>query len=416
MDDELNYLVVGGISYIGLHISEYLLEKCPNIKLTILDLSSNTAYANGILKKVENYPKQCTITIGSPCNSELVKKILEERKINTVLYNIWNDDANATAIKKDHPGCFRKTLSYLTQFLEVVRCYGKLAKFILISSEEVYGKQTSKLETTATKPCSLKGAAISACEAMLHSYIVSYRIPALTVRLSTVIYGGVMDDNSLLDLEQNNCSKNGTVGLLHIQDAVVGIVAALERGQIREIYNIGDEISSDEISMSPSTMSSMKAELQLLWKAKVSQSEGLRELIIENKDQWNGTDTASTHKILVYGHDFALKRLKKISAESTAKENIIITKRSFDSNDVDVNEIIDLSPSHIIYINIPNMSEAPIHRTETMTDTRSVLKIKLHPMLFVPWFLASFCNKRSIHFTYLTSYNPVDDRFSQQLM
>lgn len=62
--------------------------------------------------------------------------------------------------------------------------------------------QKSKLETTATKPCSIKGAAINACEMMLRSYITSYRIPALTVRLSAVIYGGVMDINSLFYLDQ----------------------------------------------------------------------------------------------------------------------------------------------------------------------------------------------------------------------
>lgn len=35
--------------------------------------------------------------------------------------------------------------------------------------------------------------------------------------------------------------KSGTVGLLHIQDAVVGIGAALEKGQTGEVYNIGGQ-------------------------------------------------------------------------------------------------------------------------------------------------------------------------------
>lgn len=81
MADELNYLIVGGLNYIGFHIAEYLLEKYPSIKLTILDLSFNSACANEILKKVESYPQQCTVTIGSSSNGELVKKILEERKV-----------------------------------------------------------------------------------------------------------------------------------------------------------------------------------------------------------------------------------------------------------------------------------------------------------------------------------------------
>ncbi|CAG9529717.1 unnamed protein product [Cercopithifilaria johnstoni] len=434
MADELNYLIVGGLSYIGLHIVEYLLKKYPNVKLTILDLSFNAAYANEILKKVENYPQQCTITIGSSGNSELVKKILEKQKINTVLYNVWSRDVSATAAKKDHSECFRKTLSCLTQFLEVLRCYGKLAKFILISSEVVYGKQILKLETTATKPCSLKGAAINACEMMLHSYITSYRIPALTVRLSAIIYGGVMDDNSLLYLEQDDNEEIGTVGLLHVQDAVVGIGAALERGHIGEIYNIGgqfdcsshfvqliakfkkNEISSDGISLLPLTMSSMKADLELLWKAKISESEGMREIMVKSESHRNEMDEASTDKILVYGTDFALKRLsrlienkKRYLPESLQKENIIITTRPFDSSDVDINEIIDVSPSHIVYINVPNVSE--VYHIEPMIDIRSLLKTKLCAMLYAPWFLASFCDKHSIHFTYLTSYNLLGESF-----
>ncbi|EFO20509.2 hypothetical protein LOAG_07979 [Loa loa] len=436
MADELNYLIVGGLSYIGLHITEYLLEKYPNVKLTILDLSSNTACTNEILKKVENYPQQCAIIIGSSGNYELVTKILVEQKINTVLFNVWNDDVNTVAAKNDYPECFRKTLSCMTQFLETIRCYGKLAKFILISSEEVYGKQALKSETIATKPCSLKGAAINACEMMLHSYLISYRIPALTVRLSAVIYGGVMDDNPSLYLEQDNIEKSGTVGLLHIQDAVVGIGAALERGRIGEVYNIGGkcdcspsfvqlipklkngEISCDEISIFPPTMSSMKAELELLWKAKILQSEGIREIFVKNENQWNEMNTASTHKILVYGTDFALKRLsrlienkKRYLPESIQKENIIITNRPFYSCDVDINEIISVSPSHIVYINFPSTSEAPSYDSEVKPNIPAMLKTKTYSVIYAPWFLASFCEKRSIHFTYLTSVYFSDEDF-----
>ncbi|VDM22045.1 unnamed protein product, partial [Wuchereria bancrofti] len=361
-------------------------------------------------------------------------------QINNVLYNIWNDDVNAIAAKNDHPGCFRKTLSCLTQFLEILRCHENLTKFILISSEEVYGKQRVKLETIATKPCSLKGAAINACEMMLRSYLTSYRLPAVIVRLSAVIYGGIMDDNLLLQLKQDDNEKSGTVGLLHIRDAVIGIGSALEHGQIGEVYNIGGqcdcspdflqlipklksgEISSNEINILPLTMSSMKAEVELFWKAKILQSDGMREIIDKNENQQNEMDSASTHKILIYGTDFALKRLsrlienkKRYLPESVQKENIIIANQP--SSDIDINEIIDISPSHIIYIFLPNASEALTCDskarigTETNITTRVILKTKLYTLPYAPWFLASFCNKRSIHFTYLTSHNAYDESF-----
>uniref|UniRef100_A0A0R3R215 Fatty acyl-CoA reductase n=1 Tax=Brugia timori TaxID=42155 RepID=A0A0R3R215_9BILA len=297
------------------------------------------------------------------------------------------------------------------------------------------------LETIATKPCSLKGAAINACEMMLRSYLTSYRLPAVIVRLSAVIYGGLMDDNLLLQLKQvDDNGKSGTVGLLHIRDAVVGIGSALEHGRIGEVYNIGGEcdcspdflqlipklkrgeISSDKINISPLTMPSTKAEVELFWKAKILQSDGMREIIDKNENQQNEMNSASTHKILIYGTDFALKRLsrlienkKRYLPESMQKEDIIIANQP--AGDIDINEIIDISPSHIIYIFLPNTAEAlncdPNAKidSETNIPTRVILKTKLYTLPYAPWFLASFCNKRSIHFTYLTSYSIYDESF-----
>ncbi|VDN87410.1 unnamed protein product, partial [Brugia pahangi] len=203
---------------------------------------------------------------------------------------------------------------------------------------------------------------------MLHSYLISYRLPAVIVRLSAVIYGGLMDDNLLLQLKQvDDNGKSGTVGLLHIRDAVVGIGSALEHGRIGEVYNIGGEcdcspdflqlipklkrgeISSDKINISPLTMPSTKAEVELFWKAKILQSDGMREIIDKNENQQNEMNSASTHKILIYGTDFALKRLsrlienkKRYLPESMQKEDVIIANQP--GGDIDINEIIDISP------------------------------------------------------------------------
>lgn len=38
----------------------------------------------------------------------------------------------------------------------------------------------------------------------------------------------------------------------------------------------------------------------------------MREIIIKNESQRSEMDRASTHKILVYGTDFALKRLRRL--------------------------------------------------------------------------------------------------------
>uniref|UniRef100_A0A915Q007 NAD(P)-binding domain-containing protein n=1 Tax=Setaria digitata TaxID=48799 RepID=A0A915Q007_9BILA len=435
--DKANYLFIGGLSYIGLYTVEYLLVKYPKANLTVLDLLvDNTNYTADILKKFENYSERCAVITGSCSNNELVKKILKERKINIVLYNVWSVPVAVIAARQDYPECFRKTLSCLTQFLETLRCNEQLTKFILISSEEVYGKQISKLETTATKPSSLKGATLAACETMLHSYIISYRIPALIVRLSAVLYGGVMDDNPLLYCEQDNNAKGASVGLLHIQDAVNGIGAALEKGQTGEIYNIGgqcdcpplftqliaklkkDEILNDEISILPLTMSSVKAEQDLHWKAEISPLEGIRQPKTGTQNQCNKTSTTTMYKILFYGTEFSLKRLNRLIKdkaihlpEPLQKENIIITKRSFSSNDVDISEIIDIAPSHIVYINLPNSSEVFTNVPHVDIDARTLLKTKIYAMLYAPWLLASFCRKCSIHFTYLTSHNPLDEKF-----
>ncbi|VDN05501.1 unnamed protein product [Thelazia callipaeda] len=385
MVDEKSYLLVGGLTYLGLNMADYLLKKDSNIKLTILDLidKENYTYVTQIAQKFK--PPKFSMYRGSGANAELVKKVLTEQQISIVLYNAWNSSAELAAQRSDHPDCFRQTLSTLTQFLEVLRHYKSLSKFILISSEEVYGKQKPRTETTATKPGTLKGAAISACEAVLHSYFISYRIPMNIVRLSPVVYGNVMDDIILKQIGYDDVERLIPWSMIHMEDALDGINDCLKSGKLGEVYNIGGQIDcpngldirgfiqkriknepTEQINSPASIMSSLKAESVLQWKAKFHFFKGIYPVSYKMHNICRDvvSEILMPRKILIYG---TKKILQYCSHFITTKEfrqsglsdrgEFIISKHPFDSQHADTSEIIEVSPSDIIYINALHPSE-----------------------------------------------------------
>ncbi|VDD91651.1 unnamed protein product [Enterobius vermicularis] len=104
-----------------------------------------------------------------------------------------------SAKKWDPVAVTRNNLLGFTHALNAVRSYGKIKKFIYVSSEEVYGKALGKKsELLNSRPENVVSASESGAEAMLSAYFTSYRLPLLVARLSQIVFGGVMNENNLL--------------------------------------------------------------------------------------------------------------------------------------------------------------------------------------------------------------------------
>jgi len=143
--------------------------------------------------------------------------------------------------------------------LEACRDYGRILKFIHISTDEVYGENVAGAgafsETSLLKPTNPYAASKAAAEMFVHSYVHSYSFPAIIIR-SNNIYGiGQYDEKvipkfafQLLDGKKLTIQGSGSQlrSFLHVEDAVDAVLCVLEKGLLGAVYNISSE---DEISI-----------------------------------------------------------------------------------------------------------------------------------------------------------------------
>ena len=143
--------------------------------------------------------------------------------------------------------------------LEACRDYGRIVRFIHISTDEVYGENMvgggAFSETSLLKPTNPYAASKAAAEMFVHSYVHSYSFPAIIIR-SNNIYGiGQYDEKvipkfafQLLDGKPLAIQGSGKQlrSFLHVEDAVDAVLCVLEKGLIGAVYNISSE---DELSI-----------------------------------------------------------------------------------------------------------------------------------------------------------------------
>lgn len=134
--------------------------------------------------------------------------------------------------------------------LEASRIYGKIQKFIHISTDEVYGQTPSgsQQETCLLNPLNPYAATIAAAEFLVKSYGESFKLPFCIIRLCNV-YGPRQHiekviPSFLLSLSNDEPLKIHGDGqqirhYLYIDDVVRAIELIFIKGKTKMIYNIG---------------------------------------------------------------------------------------------------------------------------------------------------------------------------------
>jgi len=143
--------------------------------------------------------------------------------------------------------------------LECCRIYGKIDKFIHISTDEVYGESLlddnlKKDENSILYPTNPYAATKAAAEMLVISYYKSFKLPIIIIR-SNNIYGPKQYIDKVIPkfiiqlLNNEKCTLQGdgenVRSFLYIDDMVNCLELILLNGKIGEIYNIGlgEEIS-----------------------------------------------------------------------------------------------------------------------------------------------------------------------------
>jgi dTDP-glucose 4,6-dehydratase len=247
----MKLLVTGCCGFIGSNFVNFYFDENPDSLIVNLDAMYYCASVNNINEKVRNSERYHLVK-GNLCSFDLVLNVLEIYGIDTVIHfaaqsHVQNSFDNALQYTHDN-------VVGTHTLLEACRKYGKIKKFIHISTDEVYGEsmisenEEKKHEGSVLCPTNPYAATKAAAELIAKSYYHSFKMPIIITRGNNV-YGPNQYPEKLIPrfIEQLLSNKKVTIqgdgsnvrAFLHVNDVCGALKLVLEKGQIGEIYNIG---------------------------------------------------------------------------------------------------------------------------------------------------------------------------------
>jgi len=249
--NNVNLLITGGCGFIGSNFINYYFPKEKVNKLVNIDAMYYCASEENVEENIRT-DSNYVLVKGNLCHAELVNKVLKEHKITHVIHfaaqsHVQNSFEDSIKFTNDN-------IVGSHTLLECCRKYGKLEKFIHVSTDEVYGESLNdinekhKTEQSILCPTNPYAATKAGAELIAQSYAHSYKMPIIITRGNNV-YGQNQYPEKLIPLfikllkedKKVTIQGNGTSvrAFLHAYDTASAFECILEKGVIGEIYNIG---------------------------------------------------------------------------------------------------------------------------------------------------------------------------------
>jgi len=248
-----NLLVTGGCGFIGSNYINYIFNKYSDFNIINIDAMYYCASEKNVEEKVRNSERYKLIK-GNLCSYDLVYHIITSYKIDCIIH---------FAAQSHVQNSFEDALQYTNDnivgthnLLEAVRKYGKVKKFIHVSTDEVYGEsmiehnESKKTEESILCPTNPYAATKAGAELIAQSYYHSFKMPIIITRGNNV-YGPNQYPEKLIPrfIELLRDNKKVTIqgdgsnirAFLHSHDVARAFEIILEKGKIGEIYNIGSD-------------------------------------------------------------------------------------------------------------------------------------------------------------------------------
>jgi len=242
-----NILITGGCGFIASNFINYFLERHQQYKIINIDAMyycANEKNVNENIRTSNNYH----FIEGSITNRQLVNLIFKTYEIDTIFHfaaqsHVDNSFSNPLQYTEDN-------IIGTHTLLECIREYGKIEKFIHVSTDEVYGENDGdiKNEKSILNPTNPYSATKAAAEMLVNSYVYSYGLPAIITRGNNVYgprqYPEKLIPKFILALKNDKkCTIHGEGkterSFLYISDVVRAFELILFKGELGEIYNIG---------------------------------------------------------------------------------------------------------------------------------------------------------------------------------
>ena len=248
----IHLLVTGGCGCIGSNFINHAFAHAPNTyKIINIDAMYYCADIDNIESNIQKDPNY-TFIKGNILSHDLVSHLLDHYKITHVIH---------FAAQSHVQDSFRDAIRYTNDnvlgthtLLECCRKYGKIQKFIHVSTDEVYGESSlshdekHKTEQSILCPTNPYAATKAGAELIAQSYYHSFKMPIIITRGNNV-YGPNQYPEKLIPLFIKQLKNNQKVTIhgdgsnvrdfLHTSDTAAAFSIILEKGIIGEIYNIG---------------------------------------------------------------------------------------------------------------------------------------------------------------------------------
>jgi 3,5-epimerase/4-reductase len=247
----INVLITGGCGFIGSNFINYYFPTAHINKLVNFDAMYYCASEANVDEAIRNNDRYKLVK-GNLCDSALVSKTLQTHGINHVIH--FAAQSHVQNSFEDSLKFTRDNIVGTHTLLEASRKWGKLAKFVHVSTDEVYGESMNhvdekcKTEHSVLCPTNPYAATKAGAELIAQSYHHSYKMPIIITRGNNV-YGPNQYPEKLIPLfikllkEGKKVTVQGdgssVRAFLHAHDTARAFKCILERGEIGEIYNIG---------------------------------------------------------------------------------------------------------------------------------------------------------------------------------
>ena len=242
----MNVLVTGGAGFIGSAFVRYVLAHSASARVFTLD---KLTYAGNLenLVSVQSDSRHRFIH-GDIGDGRLVTSVLRDEQIDAVVHFAAESHVDRSILSADDfiATNVRGTLT----LLDAARA-ATVGRFLLVSTDEVYGDIEAPLEADETfplRPSSPYAASKAAADLLALSYVRTFGLPVLITRASNT-YGPYQFPEKLIPLMISNAIEGMPLPVygdgqqvrdwLHVDDHCRGILEVLRHGRDGDVYNIG---------------------------------------------------------------------------------------------------------------------------------------------------------------------------------
>src|SRR5215468_535973 len=242
----MNVLVTGGCGFIGSNLVRHLRAERPDWKVVNLDLLT---YAGNLenLRDLEGDSRHAFMR-GDITDPALTDAVISEHRIDAVLHLAAESHVDRSILG---PEAFVRTNVLGTQVLLEAAHRAGVRRFVMVSTDEVYGSlgpTGAFTETSPLQPSSPYSASKASADLLALAFHHTFGLDVVVTRCSNN-YGPYQFPEKLIPLMVVNALHDEPLPVygdggnvrdwLHVEDHCRALVTVLERGRAGEVYNIG---------------------------------------------------------------------------------------------------------------------------------------------------------------------------------